>query len=56
LTLKACGANADVFVNPPLISVKIIPYGLFCFLTSAMSIFSRSARGTLFDTSTTRLP
>src|SRR5207248_1241033 len=38
LTLNACGANAEVFVNPPLMSVKIMPYGRCCFLTSSISI------------------
>src|SRR5205814_1959279 len=56
LTLNACGANAEVFVKPPLMSVKIMPYGRPCFLISSISIFSRSARGTLRVVSTTRLP
>ena len=43
-------------MKPPLMSVKIMPYGRCCFLTSSISIFSSSACSTLCVASTTRLP
>jgi len=47
LTLNAWGWNAEVLVNPPLMSVKIMPYGRCWRLISSISIFSRSLRLTL---------